>query len=174
MTVLTSRALAAALLCVSLVGGCKKEAPPPPAPAASAEDAGRVTPKTTPDEMEAFLFETGEKDLRGAKQALARGENPLHLCAAVTNALPKLQKSEVDRVKEYVADATTSCGFEIPVAWADRLVKKMNAVRETRPAEVFFVECVEVEMALEAVSEERRQDPRAVELLRQHAALCEE
>lgn len=154
-----------------LLGACTKEKPPAPAP--SVADAA-VSPKPAPglDTMQQFLVDSGAKDLRAAKEALARGENPLHLCAAVTSGVPKLAKVEAPAAQALVEEATRSCGFEIPLAWGERLVKKMRAVREERPAEVFFVECVEVEMAVDGMTEERRKDPKVVALLKDHAELC--
>lgn len=168
------RAVLAALLLATAVSGCKKEAAPPKEPAAAPDQDTRpdTPPVAQADAMQSFLIETGEKDLRAAKESLGRDENPLHLCAAVTNALPKLAKAEDERTKAYAEEAARSCGFEIPIAWAGRQIKRMQNTREKRPAEVFFVECVEVEMALEGLLPDKRSDPRAVELQRQHDALC--
>lgn len=162
---------ALALALTLSLGGCKKEAPAPPA-APTDTHVVAALPSEDLDSMQQFLIETGQKDLRSAKESLGRGENPLHLCAAVTSALPKLEKLEAAPAKAFIAEATLSCGFEIPLAWGEQLVKKMRAVRQEKPAEVFFVECVEVEMAVDGMTEERRKDPKVIDLLKQHAELC--
>jgi hypothetical protein len=165
------------LLLLALGSGCKEDAKPAPEPAP--EPAGDAAPgesaKPAPlDQNDAFLLDSGERDIKEAKEALAAGEDPKYKCASAMTAARKLEALDNGVTTAFVQDAYRACGWEIPLAWGRLNVEKMEKIREQRPAERFLTECVDVKMAIDDVRPEHAEDPALRDLKASYDKLCEE
>ena len=162
---------------VLLVGACKSKPTVPAGPqggtAATGEAGATQEGPSALDSAQQYLLESGQRDIREAKEALGRGEDPKFKCVAVNTAATKLRTADDPAAKAFVREADQSCGFEIPLAWAQLNVGRMDKVRKERPTETFLTECVDVSMALDDLGLKHGEDAEVMEIKKRYDALCE-
>lgn len=85
------------------------------------------------DDADQFIFKSSKDDLQEAKDMLAKGEDPSLSCVAATSYGDKLRDKKVPEVEAHLKDLDKTCGYDIPLALAEKEVVKAEEGRKKDP-----------------------------------------
>jgi hypothetical protein len=113
-----------------------------------------------------FLLERAEADVKTVKDAMAAGKSPAFACSTVEHAVHEL--SSLGLVKFIEWDQL--CEVDAPVAYADALVKRLEAPNVADEAHID--DCVELDLTVEHLDLAHKDLPRVKSLHSRRKQLC--
>jgi hypothetical protein len=123
---------------------------------------------TRMDPGQGYLYDRARTDARRVKEGMATGANPTFDCSTVEQAV-----HELATVRPPIADLKTwekLCALDAPLAYADALVKRLEATRPVEDARTD--DCVELDRAIDRLDLSSRDQPQVKTLHAKRKQLC--
>lgn len=125
--------------------GCKSDDNVPEVQRLSAPQPA-PTDKLTADQE--YVLSRLKENLADAKTKLDAGDDPKFDCVSVLTYAEQLTNITLADVQSQVGDAKQACGHDIPLAFIEKTLTKIESAPATEPPTAFIGECASMEFLL--------------------------